>query len=652
MAKPVAADDPAIALTPNSSVTWTGGKDSNLGRPDGLPAFFEFHVLRLDDELIEVGAFGKSDAGGWLLTGCRRGAFGTVKAAHSCGGDAAALVVPYNQNFVPDNDSPLLEEMAKEYASMLERCRIAHTEYDGAEIHCYDGNWGYRKYATLVYQNLPQPVTAHDSSGGAPRAYFEYRFNSTRRLMRGLCAFTHSGWNAPVQLDSQSRQASSMLDAQFFLSQGHYGGWLGLCRPEPMFSVSADSLKTFGLTDRMIQAILNWKAVSRLLTEDQHSQLQASFQQPASGMPGSSTHLQSPVAHEARKTATGYALVPVRVLTRTKGDIPWQLGQEHGPIGPRQFLKTGECLELINPDHPQVPGFIIRVLWGFAQDGPTVTATAGNLTSPPPADNRFTAGNNGARVNAQGTKPNLRMMPAAKQDVRNQGASIVTREGDLLRVVAAPAGEKALWENSDLPSWGSALDMSERRGVGLEVDGDGSGATLLVQIRGQGIRDYAFPIDFTGRRWIEIPNGEVAWAQGCWGWRMETKSCNYEKIGAVHLGFGFVPPRTKPSVTVARLQALAEIPVTLTNPVLTLGTRRVTMRGTVSSGEYLEYQGGGTVSVCDPNWNRLRTMSVSGSGEIPTGPLAVALDAASNGSKPWLEIQITTQGKPMVVTGP
>lgn len=651
--KPVAADDPTIALTPTTKVTWAGGDDKKPGRPNGLPAFFEFSVVRIDDELIEVGAFNTNADGGWLLTGCRRGAFGTVKAAHSRGGEAVGLVVPYNQNFVPDNDSPLLDEVAREFAGVLERCRIAHTEYDGAEIHCYDGNWGYRKFSTLVYQNLSHPVTAHDSSGRAPRANFEYRFNSTRQLMRGLCAFTHSGWNAPVQLDSQSRQATAMLDANFFLSQGHYGGGLGLCRPEPLFSVTADGLKSFGLTERMIQGILNWKAVSRLLTDEQHSELQAGFQRPAAGMPARSNHLQSPVVHEARKTAGGYAIVPVRVLTRAKGDIPWQLGQEHGPIGPRQFVKPGERLELINRDRPQVPKFLIRVLWGFAPDGPAVAASAGAAAAPAPAaaDDLFTAGNDGARAKAQGTKPNLRMMPAAKQDVKNQGASSVTKEGELLRVTAAPAGDKPMWETRDFPSWGTALDMTDRRGVGLEINGDGSGATLLVQIRGQGIRDYAVPIDFTGRRWIEIPNGEVAWAQGCWGWRMDTKHCNYAKVGALNLGFGYIPPGCKPSVTVARLQALAEIPVTLTNPVLTLGSRRVTMTGSVASGEYLDYQGGATATVCDANWNPLRTLSVSGSGEIPTGPLAVALDAATTGPKPWLEIQITTEGEPLVVTG-
>jgi len=33
----------------------------------------------------------------------------------------------------------------------------------------------------------------------------------------------------------------------------------------------------------------------------------------------------------------------------------------------------------------------------------------------------------------------------------------------------------------------------------------------------------------------------------------------------------------------------------------------------------------------------------------PTGPLAVALDAASTGPNPWLEIQITTHGESMAV---
>jgi len=120
---------------------------------------------------------------------------------------------------------------------------------------------------------------------------------------------------------------------------------------------------------------------------------------------------------------------------------------------------------------------------------------------------------------------------------------VVSRDGDRLRVVADHAVEKANWETDALPSWNSRLDLTGRRGVGLEIDGDGSGATLLIQIGGNGMRDYAVPIDFTGRRWVEIPSGEVAWYQACWGWRMDTKHCDYATIAEVRLGFGFIPPR-------------------------------------------------------------------------------------------------------------
>jgi hypothetical protein len=653
VAQAVGADERTIAFRPSSPVPMVPGDGQKLGRPRDLPHFFAYNVVRLDDELVEVGSFEKSDSDSWLLTGCRRGACGTVMAAHAVGGDGAGLIVPYGQNFVPDNDSTLLEEMAREFAGLVERCRIANTEFDGAEIHCYDGNWGYRKFATLVYQNIPQPVAAHDSSGNAPRCNFEYRFNATRRLLRGSCPFTTGGWNAPVQLDSPARAATRMLDAHFFLSQGHYGGAQGLSRPEPMFSVSATSLGQFGLTERMLQAVTDWKAVSRLMSDEQHARLQATLTAPAAGLPDRSHHLVSPLVQVARATADGYAIVPVRVLTRIAGDIPWQLGQEHGPLGPRQFVKAGEPVELVNPDRPQVPGFIIRVLWAFAPDGSPV-AVPGDGAAPAQrlASDTFTAGNDQKSAKPAGVPANLLMMPAAQQEVHHRGSSVVSRDGDRLRVVTDHAGEQGQWDPDALPSWNCRLDMTGRRGVGLEIDGDGSGATLLVQIRGNGMRDYIIPIDFTGRRWVEIPSGEIAWYQACWGWRMDTKHCDYATMGEVRLGFGYVPPHSLATVTVGRLQALAEIPVILTDPVVTIGTQRMVLKGTVESGEYLEYQGGDTVAVCDANWNRLRFLALAGPHiQVPTGPVTVMLEASSSGPKPWLEMQFTTEGDAMVVSG-
>ena len=143
---------------------------------------------------------------------CQRGQGSTKAAAHSRGQEAAGLLVAYGQNFVPDNDSTLLDEVAQKYSGLLNRCLVEHVEFDGAEIHCHDGRWGYRKFATRVYETLDHPTTSHDSSGRQPAAWFEYRLNSSRRLMRGSCAYSHGNYSVPVTLAtpiSRSARATS-----------------------------------------------------------------------------------------------------------------------------------------------------------------------------------------------------------------------------------------------------------------------------------------------------------------------------------------------------------------------------------------------------------------------------------------------------------
>jgi len=651
----VTADARTITLKPNVPIEWSTSEKPGSMRPRNLPSHFNFNVIRLEDELIEVGSFAPTPEGYLQLNQCRRGVFGTAKADHFETSEAAGLVVAYNVNFVPENNSTLLEEMAREFAGFIERCGISHVEYDGSEIHTYNGAWGYRKYATIVYQNLSRPVSAHDSVGSFPRCHFEYRFQSTRRLMRGSCSFTHGGWNAPIQLDSPSRAATRELDAHFFLSQGHYGGALGLCRPEPLFAVSARMLKEFGLTDTMIQAVLDWKEVSQRMTEEQHKALGESFAPTASAMPERSRHRVSQVVHTIRKSGDTYEFVPVRVLTRTDGDISWQLGQEHGPVGPRQFVKLGERFELCNLESPQVPGFTVRVMSSFLPDTETeqkTTRKAGDATvSQSAATELFTSGNNQATGEAREMKSNLSLMPG-NQILQARGNSTITNTGTELIVRGSNAGGSAVWQCSELPGWRMSFDMQGRRGIGLEIDGDGSGATLLVQVAGHGARDYAVTIDFRGKRWIEIPTGEVAWFNSNWGWRMQTKHCDYSKLNEVRLGFGFIPPLREARVTVSRLQALAEIAVTLTDPILVLGERRFSMKGVVSSGEYIQYHGGKVVTVYDANWNKLRELPVNGVGEIPSGSMSVCIEGQSNGPMPWLEVQITTQGRPIKVGGP
>ncbi|HEY3321295.1 MAG TPA: hypothetical protein VGP72_12565 [Planctomycetota bacterium] len=642
LAKPATPTDKELVVQPPAGANY----------PPVLPHFFEHKHVRIEDEIVQVGAFEVAQNGTWLLRNCQRGRPPTQATVHAAGAEAAGLLVPYGQNYVPDNDSTLLGEIAANYARLINTCGIAHTEYDGAEIHCYSGKWGYLKFATKVYENIDHPVTAHDSSGSAPRCNYEYRFKSTERILRGRCPFTHGNWSAPVELASPSRVASTLLDANFVLSQGNLGGALGLCKPEPMFAVSDRSLRAHGLSAPVIETLLNWKAVSRLLTDEQRAKIDASFTRPTRRMPESSHHVVSRFVQTVRKTADGYAIVPICVMTRKSGDILWQQGQEHGAVSPRQYVKPGEELTLENPFAAQPVKFIVRVLWEFDPKGRSVAVkdTRGKPAAVVHREDLFTAGNEGGTIDRSKLAPNIILHPSASQIRIPADATpktTVTEEGAGLRLQAQNPGTKDAWEMKLLPEWNCGVDMSASRGIGMRVTGDGSGAILLFQVPG---RDYVLPIDFTGSRDIEIPNGEVAWASGAWGWRMDTKRGDYSRVSWCRLGFGCVPAGKKASVLVEDLKTLGEIPVALQNPVIRTGAGLLTVKGSVESGQILQYDGGETATVFDENWKKLAELPVERNHfAMPAGWAPVSISAPGSDARPWLEVQFMTEGEPMPV---
>ncbi|MCX5684020.1 MAG: hypothetical protein NT049_10085, partial [Planctomycetota bacterium] len=247
--------------------------------------------------------------------------------------------------------------------------------------------------------------------------------------------------------------------------------------------------------------------------------------------------------------------------------------------------------------------------------------------------------------------PNLLLHPALsaiRAAADDPMKTSVTQEGPALRLQAENQGNSELWADvKRLPQWNAVMDMTARRGIGMRVTGDGSGALLVFCISG---RDYVVPIDFQGARDIEIPNGEVAWASSLWGWRMDTKRTDYAHQRWCRVGFGRLPPRCKVSVLVEGITALAEIPAELKDPVIHAGAGMLTVKGSIASGQYLQYEGGETATVFDENWNKVRDLPVEKKGYLmPAGWAPVSVITAGVNPKPWLEVQFMTEGEPMLV---
>ena len=241
------------------------------------------------------------------------------------------------------------------------------------------------------------------------------------------------------------------------------------------------------------------------------------------------------------------------------------------------------------------------------------------------------------------------LMPNGATIEQAQGHELTVKDG-ALHIVCRNASTSVVAYVDDRPGWATLLDMSDARGIGCTVTGDGSGAVLVISIGEHHKRDYAIPIDFTGTRHVEIPSGEVAWGHSKWGWRWAATKFDYSRIRKVQAGFGTVPPKTHAKVTVSNIRPLRQTAKHLQDLTIKVGAgRELIVPGTIPSGHYLWYKGGDTVGLYDLNWNKIRDLAVrKQSFTFPTGALTATLSAASPGRRSWFEVQFFTKGKPLL----
>jgi hypothetical protein len=614
LAKDAGASDSTLYFKPDPGVELPYRAEGESFLPPAVGSWCGFSWMRVENEIIQVESFDKTDEPVWVLKNCRRGLFTTKSVPHLKGSYSAGLIDTYGINFLPDNDSTLLEEIAKGYAEFCNRSGVFNVLFDGFENNCYNGRWGGEKFATLVYKNLDHPVLTGSSAGRPPSSFFHYKLNAIKRIMRGHRYY--GSYSAPLILESPSREATKLLDAHYELSQFAAVGAteFSLGKPEPMFGLTVQELQKYGLTDTLLETVRNWKMASLLMTENQRAIIKSSFVKTDGLLPDSSKDPSSYLVYWLDKTGINqFQMSPVQVLTRSKIDGKWTSWQEHGPIEPKQYIKPGDSIGVKNPFKSQPLHFIIRVLW----------------------------------TTDYNSSDNLILQPQVAQ-LNNPTDTKVEPSGAGIAMAYENRRASDLWETKNLPNWKlDAVRLSDHRTIGMWVKGDSSNSVLVFEIPG---RDYVVPINFSGLQYVEIPNGEAAWATGYWGWRVGTHQSNYDAVTSFKIGFGHVPSQTKAVVVVNGIKALKEMPSELVNPEVHVGNGFARIVGSVKTGEYIDYNGGTTATIYDPNWNELKKFQVElHDYAMPAGEAEIVVTSANKDSKPWLETQFMTRGEPITI---
>ena len=112
------------------------------------------------------------------------------------------------------------------------------------------------------------------------------------------------------------------------------------------------------------------------------------------------------------------------------------------------------------------------------------------------------------------------------------------------------------------------------------------------------------------------------------------------------MGFGYIPPHTHPRVRVANLRKLGDRESILRDPLIQVGEGTLQVSGSIATGDYLRYEGGGSVNVYDSNWNPKAELPVETRNFLmPQGEATVQVTVPDGAPRPWISTQFITRGK-------
>ena len=638
-------DDPSILLfrpEPGGELPPLSGYG-----PKSLLGCFTIDKISVGREFFSVGEFLDTDKDVWRLKISERGLYGSEETDHARGEKIVGYIRTYDQAFTSDNNSTLLEELAKGYGDFSNENHVTMMSLDGLEVHAQDG-YGEPKFGRLLYKTLDHYTTSGSSTGGVMPFHMEYWFCAARQQTDGCTTM-------PLALERSGRRATNPYEVHVevakFVAKGCSVG--GLMKPEPMFDLSREMLDTHGLSRRFVEQLRLWRRVADELSDDQRQVILDSYRKmdrPLLGVDGGNHH-ESDVLFEPQLVNAQLQLQPLRLLSGPGIDAGWGTGQEFGPICVWQFVRVGEKVRVGNAYDSQEPQVVIHVMPALTDHAFAAEAAVGGKADEDAEGYDIGAGQERS-LTTDGPATDLVLQPKVEQ-IKNWGdhAFEATQEGLELSYhnnLATPYTDR-----ENLPCWEVKANSNRARGLGLTVTGDGSGALLLVQLRGSGQADYILPIDFTGTKEVMIPSGIASWTDQRWFYSMGVKRMLHEEpVVQVGLSFGHVPPETHARVEISNLRLLAESPASLVNPTLKINGGLLQIKGDVEADHYIWYTGEDTVGVYDLNWNAVERLPVQKQDFVVPGKgTDIEYQVLSEGDDlhPQLGVQIFTVGDPMRV---
>ena len=515
-----------------------------------LTYFGNGNAFRIGSEIVQYSGFTKSPP--YRYTGLKRGAFGTKAAAHAAGEKADYLQQRYIA-FYPEPDSPLADALVERIAWFVDKGGFDQIYFDGAEgmMTRQRTDLMRRRIFSAIGRSLvveascqsPHSWWQHSRGGAWDGANFDFKpfvdlhVRSTMPSRKTDLMETQMGWWL-FRDQWLQRRGQFTDDIEYFASRN--AGW--------------DSAMSFMEVDvnKGPLSLYRENAVTMLGRYERFRLAKAFREDVLEGFrtPGREFRLRQddagmwrvhPVAFTETHAATG--------------------GEPHGW---RIDMPEERALEIrIEPLYSNRPFDDARALAIFA---PTTNGVA--ISSAAGVDARI-----GLERSSHGD--------AISVKARNRGAP---QRGSWVKLARLHAKD---------------LEPRGRRGLGLWVRGDGSGAVVDMQLRmprtyGGTVADYVFNVDFTGWRYIETSIRERTPSEAMkWTWDEPIRSytrylseLNMLHLSEVRVYANNIPAGKDIDIAFGEIRMMDTFDATLADASIEVDGKVERVPFAVNSGEY------------------------------------------------------------------
>ena len=550
--------------------------------------------LLLGDEIITYDDLQTSPPYGF--TGCKRGAQGTTAASHAAGIDIDNLA-EFIGYYVPDVTGGLYDRIARAEAAALDKYGFDYIYPDGTgeyfpfwsdTITWYHYNllisklYAYTKREVMFGHTPITDYSWHVFSRGNTTDYVNTgvieHFDRESVDGRKWCVADldpfEFGWFGYL-VHAADAEATRPREMEYAWSKAlAYGAAMSL-------ETDKKTLDANGRTREIFATIRNWEELKlqNYFSESIRAQLRKPGQEFTPQRPANGQWAVRPVTYSSDRYVAGK-----------------QSWTEENRNAPQPLRVTVEAMPALAAygDAANI------VLLDPARRLNLNTEGSGPMGSPA----RQTEGVVfNLRNNAQGFEVGAENHAAAPTASTADTVLGAKSEPSLIASVSTPG-----------TGWGCAevildgpQDLRDRRALGTWVEGDGSGAYLHFILEDNSrwsVRDYYVHLDFTGRRYVQMPvsaGGEVYNFAFPYSNYWSIRNLDFRTISRVYVFLTNVAPHAAVNVRFGRLEALKETPAEVANPALTVNGEVVTFPATIPPEGYLEFSGTGQARIFDPN---------------------------------------------------